>query len=106
MRLTRSVLLLALAVFGAAGIAGAQSTTGTIRGHVADSQGLALPGVTVSLSSPNLQGTRTVVTSEYGDYVFNLLPPGTYAVAFELSGFEREQRSINLAPTQDLPLDV
>jgi hypothetical protein len=45
----------------------AQSTTGTISGHVTDRQGLALPGVTVSVISPALQGTRTAVTSEIGD---------------------------------------
>src|SRR5947209_18146887 len=49
--------------FVAAAIASAQTTTGTISGHVGDSQGLALPGVTVTVSSPRLQGGRTVVTS-------------------------------------------
>ena len=38
---------------------------------------LALPGVTVSVTSPNLQGIRSTVTSEIGDYVVTLLPPGT-----------------------------
>jgi len=68
MRLKRVGPLLLLVLLGAAGIAGAQSTTGTIRGHVADAQGLALPGVTISVSSPNLQGTRVAVSSENGDY--------------------------------------
>ena len=41
--------------------AAAQSTTGTISGHVVDSQGLALPGVTVNATSPNLQGVRSAL---------------------------------------------
>ena len=45
--------------------------------------------MTVSVASPNLQGTRTAVTAENGDYVLTLLPSGTYSVTFELSGFER-----------------
>ena len=69
-------------------VATAQTTNGTISGHVADAQGLALPGVTVNATSPNLQGVRTVVTSENGDYILSLLPSGTYTITFELSGFQ------------------
>ena len=86
--------------------AGAQSTTGTIRGRVVDSQGLALPGVTVTAASPNLQGQRTTVTSSNGDYVLTLLPSGPYTVVFEISGFERVERAVSVAPTQDVPLDA
>ena len=71
-----------------------------------DSQGLALPGVAVSAESANLQGIRAAVTSENGDYVFTLLPPGAYKVTFELSGFQRQERTVILAPTQTLPLDA
>ncbi len=56
--------------------AAAQSTTGTISGRVAI--GGCHPGVTVIATSPNLQGTRTVVTSENGDYILSLLPSGAY----------------------------
>jgi outer membrane receptor protein involved in Fe transport len=86
--------------------AAAQSTTGTISGRVVDSQGLALPGVTVNATSPNLQGVRSAVTSGNGDYIFTGLPSGTYTLAFELSGFQNQSRTVTLAPTQVLPLDV
>ena len=84
----------------------AQSTTGTISGRVVDAQNRVVPGVTVTAESPNLQGARTTVTSATGDYVIPLLPPGTYTVAFELSGFERAALSATLAPTEVLPLDA
>ena len=58
MRFMKVGQLLAAAMVLSAGLVGAQSTTGTIRGHVADSQNLALPGVTVTLTSPSLQGSR------------------------------------------------
>src|SRR6476469_4805792 len=86
MRLVRTWLLLAVALLALAGVATAQTTNGTISGHVVDAQGLALPGVTVNATSPNLQGVQTQVTTENGDYVLSLLPSGTYTVTFELSG--------------------
>jgi outer membrane receptor protein involved in Fe transport len=61
--------------------------TGTIRGTVKDQQDLAVPGVTVTVSSPALQGVRNVTTDAQGGYVFRNLPPGDYEVKFELSGF-------------------
>lgn len=84
----------------------AQSTTGTISGRVLDQQGLPVPGVTVTVESPNLQGTRVTVTSGNGDYLVTLLPSGSYTVSFDLAGFERQQRAITVAPTQVVPLNV
>src|SRR3954468_20635133 len=106
MRLMKAALVLLVTLYLCGGRARAQSTTGTIRGHVNDAQGLALPGVTVSVTSPNLQGTRAAVTAANGDYVLTLLPSGTYTISFELSGFQRVTRTVGLAPTQDLPIEV
>ena len=106
MRFVRTWLLAAVALLAVAAFASAQTTNGTISGHVADQQGLALPGVTVNAASPNLQGVRTVVTSENGDFVLSLLPSGTYTISFELSGFERVTKTVTLAPTQTLPVDA
>ena len=98
--------LLLLVCLSAVSPAAAQSTTGTISGRVTDAQSLSLPGVTVTLTSPNLQGTREAVTSENGDYLVTLLPPGTYTVTFEISGFETQRRTVTVAPTQVASLDV
>jgi hypothetical protein len=61
--------------------------TGTIRGVVKDAQELAVPGVTVTATSPVLQGPRTTVTDTQGLYVLRALPPGDYQLKFELNGF-------------------
>jgi outer membrane receptor protein involved in Fe transport len=106
MRIIKTWLLVAVSVFAIAALASAQTTTGTISGHVIDSQGLPLPGVTVNATSPNLQGVRTVTTSDNGDYVFTGLPPGTYTISFEMSGFNKLERTVSVAPIQTLPLDV
>ncbi|PYQ94743.1 MAG: hypothetical protein DMF97_18050, partial [Acidobacteria bacterium] len=72
------------------GIAAGQSvseTTGAINGRVADSSGAVLPGVTVTISSPSMQGVRTAVTTEDGTYRFPAIPPGEYKIQYELGGF-------------------
>ena len=106
MRFLRSWLLVAVALLAVAPGAAAQTTNGTLSGHVADKDGLAMPGVTINVTSPSLQGIRDTVTSENGDYVLPGLPSGVYTVVFELSGFERVTKTVSLAPTQILPLDA
>ena len=78
-------LLVALVGVGAASAQGVQ--TGTIRGTVQDQQDLAVPGVTVTATSPALQGPRTTVTDAEGNYTLAALPAGDYEVTFELTGF-------------------
>ncbi|HWW85809.1 MAG TPA: carboxypeptidase regulatory-like domain-containing protein, partial [Vicinamibacterales bacterium] len=106
MRKVRLWLIAAATLVVSASLAAAQTTTGAISGRVLDSQGLALPGVTINAESPSLQGLQTTVTSENGDYLVPLLPPGTYKVTFQLSGFERQEKTVSVAPTQVLPLNV
>jgi hypothetical protein len=66
----------------------AQRTTGDLQGVVRDASGGVLPGVTVSVSGPNIPRAQTTVTSETGSYRIGNLPPGTYNLSFELTGFK------------------
>jgi len=97
-------------VFMLALVAGAVAQgnpTGTISGHVVDPQGLAVPGATVTVASPALQGARTATTSTNGDYIIPFLPAGEYEVTFELSGFRTVKRtSVGVKMAETLPLDV
>ena len=70
----------------ATGAAAQGVQTGTLSGAVKDQQGLVLPGVTVTASSPALQGVRATVTDANGLYTIPGLPPGTYTMQFELQG--------------------
>ncbi len=85
-----AALVVGIAQFGAASRLSAQSaTSSTIHGTVSDESAAALPGVTVTISSPALQvGRTTRVTEADGTYRFGDLPVGVYRVAFELSGFK------------------
>jgi hypothetical protein len=66
---------------------------GSIAGSVKDPSGAVLPGVTVEASSDALiEKTRTVVTDNSGNYRIVDLPPGTYSVAFTLTGFKTVRR--------------
>ena len=78
-------LAFALTVTASAFAQGRQ--TGTISGTAVDAQGLSLPGVTITVSSPSMQGMRTAVSDINGNYSLPQLPPGVYAVVFTLSGF-------------------
>jgi outer membrane receptor protein involved in Fe transport len=98
--------LLAAALLVPASLASAQSATGTISGRVVDDQGLGMPGVTVTAKSPSLQGVRSSVTSENGDYLMPLLPPGDYTVSFELSGFGTQIERRSVAATQPVTIDA
>src|SRR5215218_2399323 len=88
---------LALLFCSVAALLGAQGVqTGTVRGVVQDEQGLAVPGVTVTVTSAALQGPRVVTSDAQGGFVFPNLPPGPYAVKFELSGFATVTQNTNV----------
>jgi hypothetical protein len=55
-------------------LAVAQETTGTIRVRIVDTQGLPVPGVTVTITGP--QGAKTIVTDAEGQVYAPFLTPG------------------------------
>ncbi|MFW6137147.1 MAG: carboxypeptidase regulatory-like domain-containing protein, partial [Candidatus Aminicenantaceae bacterium] len=61
--------------------------TGEIKGRVTGPEGEAIPGVVIQAESPQLQGIRTTVTGEQGDFHLPLLPAGKYTLTVSLSGF-------------------
>lgn len=88
---------------------GGASSTGTINGKVSDSSGAVLPGVTVTCSGPSMMGVQSAVTNAEGLYRFPAVPPGTYAVTYELPGFstmKREGVEIRLGFTATINVDL
>ena len=83
----------------------AQGTTGTLTGTVTN-DGSPLPGATISISSPSLQGVRTSTTDINGNYNFGALPPGDYTVKAELSGMQTVTKTAHVALSQAARVDA
>jgi outer membrane receptor protein involved in Fe transport len=92
-------LLVALAVCLLVGLPLLAQTTASLTGKVT-SGGAELPGVTVTISSPNMQGTRTAITNVNGDYNFSAIPPGEYSVRFELESMQPVNRTVRIGVAQ------
>ena len=92
------LLLLTTTVF-------AQFTTGTLVGTVT-SDGAPLPGVTITATSPSLQGSRVATSGEAGGYVLPNLPPGSYTIKFELSGMQNVTKQVTVSVSQTSRADA
>jgi len=93
----KRILCIVVAVAGLVwALPASAQTTGNIEGTVTDQNGGALPGVTVEITSPNLQGTRTATTGNDGRFRFVSVPPGQYKVTSNISGFGSVQKTANV----------
>jgi hypothetical protein len=82
----RVLLALALAFAFARPSAAQGVQTGQLVGTIKSADGQPLPGATVTVKSPSLQGSREQITDASGEYGFKNLPSGTYTVSVSLSG--------------------
>jgi hypothetical protein len=81
------VLPLLLLVFAATAFA---QTTASIQGTVTDQSGAAVVGAKVTVKNPSLGLERTAQTGSTGSYEVPALPPGSYSVQVQISGFETQ----------------
>ncbi len=82
-----------LNLVGPAERSAAAQATASIVGRATDESGAVLPGVTVTATSPALQVPAvTTISDREGEYRLTPLPIGTYAVVYELGGFESLRR--------------
>jgi outer membrane receptor protein involved in Fe transport len=93
-------LVLTLAI---AGTASAQ--TGSLQGRVIF-EDQPLPGVTVIVTSPALQGQQSTVTNVQGDYKIPFLPAGDYNVRFDLASFATLEYDVKISTNQPRTLDA
>ena len=70
----------------------AEAQNASIQGTVTDSSGGVLPGATVTAKNQETGLVRSAAADATGNYRVRALPPGTYAVTAELSGFTAEER--------------
>ncbi len=86
-------LLLGTAMLGLSAPVFGQAVNATLLGTVTDSSGAAIANVKVTTTETNTGISHASQTNDSGNYIFPDLPPGTYRVTAELSGFKRQSRS-------------
>src|SRR6267378_820868 len=100
-RLSGVVFLLATLLFGARTY-GQGGATGAIGGSVIDTTGAPISGADVQIINASTQSiVRKLQTNSDGDFVATLLPPGTYIVVVNKSGFgEAKAQGIEVRVTE------
>jgi hypothetical protein len=85
----------------------ASAQDASVRGHVRDSSGNALGGVTITLLAEGGTAPHTVQSDGQGSYAFDGLREGVYRVRFELSGYQPvERRGLRLASGVPATLNI
>jgi hypothetical protein len=103
-RIAGGVLLLALVLAPRPALA---AVTGNIEGTVTDqATGKKLAGVTVTVTSPALQGEQTEFTDADGHYIITELPPGEYLVRFYFSNINVERPGVFTQSDKTLSVNV
>ena len=105
LRLLAGVLFLASVSLFAADPAHAQ--TGTIAGQVLNEKtDTPLPGTNVALRGERLDEVRGTSTGSSGRYRLEHVPAGTYEMTFSVVGYDRDERTVTVAPGETVRLDV
>jgi hypothetical protein len=89
----RNLLWFLLASFFLTSEGAAQTGTTSLRGTVADKTGGVVQGARVTLSNSVRAVERTSTTSASGAYEFLSIPPGTYSLTVEMTGFRKYHQS-------------
>jgi hypothetical protein len=85
----------------------AQSTTGTLTGTVRDTSGAVIAGAEVRVTNVGTGAALTTKSNDVGDYVMPNLPPSTYNIHAEMSGFRSvEVQQIRLLTSQTVRTDI
>jgi hypothetical protein len=83
-----------------------QSLLGSIGGAVTDPGGAPLPGARVLAVQEETNKTHTAETDARGRFLFPLLPPGTYRLEIQRSGYRNHVQVVELKINQGYWLDV
>ena len=83
------------------------AVTGAIEGTVVDqASGKKLGGVTVTVTSPALQGDQTEFTNADGYFIITELPPGEYLVRFYFANLHIERPGVFVLADKTLAVNV
>ena len=83
--------------------AAAQTVSGSVTGFALDPSSLPVAGATVTLTNSNTGAKAVQTTGANGEFTFTAVLPGRYAVAVEMKGFKRvEKTDLNVTPDERL----
>ena len=66
-----------------------QASSSSLRGIISDPQGQAVAGAQVKITNEQKNFSRTYTTNDDGAYIFTPIPPGTYRLEVEATGFKK-----------------
>jgi hypothetical protein len=96
-----------LCVFLAFAVCAYAAAAGAIKGYVRDASGAIIPGVVITLQNELTNVTQKTTSDENGFYQFRDLPPGSYQITAELTGFRKTTvRAVSVLVDQIVSLDL
>ncbi len=102
-----TLLFFILTALFAAPFAGAQSTSGRIRGTILDPSGGAVAAAKVTLINQATNVSRDLQSGANGEYIFIEVPVGTYEIDVTQTGFKKfVRKDITLNLNEVISLDI
>ena len=101
----RTLLVVVLPLLASITVA-AQTHRASLRGTIYDTNGAAIPGVAVSLTSVATGEVRNVTSGGAGEYAISSIPPGLYQLEVEKTGFNKLNYRLELLVNEDRRQDI
>src|SRR5579863_7459862 len=92
------LLLSAVATWG-------QTATTSLRGVVKDPTGAFVPGAKITLNDRATGSSTSAVTNNAGFYTFAQIPPATYTITVNATGFGQQAKTAELLVSQPATID-
>jgi hypothetical protein len=103
----RFTLITACCLLLACGFGYAQSTRGSITGHIVDPAGAVIPNASLEAVNTDTGAKYQVASSDTGNYTLAELPAGLYQLSTSVSGFKQYLRTgIIVMGSQTLRIDI
>src|SRR5438445_661934 len=82
------------------------ANAGSVAGIVTDSSGAVIAGATITLTDKQTSSPRTEVSNDAGRYLFPNVPPGTYVISANKTGFRVQKiTDLNVSVGSGVTLD-
>jgi hypothetical protein len=83
-----------------------QSFQGGVRGRIQDQSGAAVNSAKVTLTDTGTNESRSTLSNDQGEYVFNAVNPSSYSLTVESPGFKVTTRTLTVSTQTFLTVDV